>query len=179
MRKLQIGVIGSMADVKIKNALKETAKELGREIANHGANLVFGFEGDFESLSSIAAKAAEEVGGQTLAFVVGSNKTKLNEFNSIQLITGQQRGGGREFSLVLSCDALIAISGGSGTLMEISMAYQAGIPVVAIENTGGWSNKLANSFLDNRRRLKIMKARIPKEAVKKAIAAAVQSIKKQ
>ena len=35
---------------------------------------MFGFEGDFESLSSIAAQEAEKVGGKTLAFIWGSTK---------------------------------------------------------------------------------------------------------
>jgi len=169
MRKLQIGVIGSMADVKLESSLKKTAKELGREIANNDAILVFGFEGDFKSLSSIAAEAAREVGGQTLAFTWGSNKADLGELNSVEVITGQQRGGGREFSLVLSCDAIITISGGSGTLMELTMAYQANIPTVALVNSGGWSEKLVGKFIDSRNRLKILPAFSANEAVKLAI----------
>jgi len=169
MRKLQIGVIGSMADVKLEDSLKEIAKEIGREIAKSDAILIFGFEGDFDSLSSIAAKAAEEAGGQTLAFTWGSNKASLGNLKSIEVVTGQQRGGGREFSLILSCDAVIAISGGSGTLMELAMAYQANIPIIALTDSGGWSEKLANKFIDSRNRLKILSANSPNEAVKQAI----------
>ncbi len=170
MRKLQIGVIGSMADVKLKNSLKETAKELGREIANSDAILVFGFEGDFDSLSFIAAEAAEEVGGQTVAFTWGSNKSNLAKLNSMEVVTGQQRGGGREFSLILSCDAVICISGGSGTLMEITMAYQARIPIIAISTSGGWSKQLSNTFLDERKAVRIEEAKTSKEAITKLMA---------
>lgn len=165
MRKIQIGVIGSMADIRLKDSLKEIARELGREIARNNAVLAFGFEGDFESLSLLAAEAAEEDGGQTLAFTWGSNKSTLDKLNSVTIITGQQRGGGREFSLILSCDAIISISGGSGTLMEMAMAYQAGIPIVVLKNTGGWSQKLADTFLDDRKRMKILSAENANEAV--------------
>lgn len=177
MRKLQIGVIGSMADVKLENSLIEIAKEVGKEIANKGAVLVFGFEGDFDSLSSIAAEAAEEAGGQTIAFTWGSAKANLGKLKSTEIVTGQQRGGGREFSLVLSCDCLICISGGSGTLMEMSMAYQVNIPIIAIKNSGGWSEKLINKFIDNRKRLKVISAASAQEAVILAIKETRSSIK--
>lgn len=169
MRKIQVGVIGSMADVKLENSLIEIVKEVGTEIANKGAVLVFGFEGDFDSLSSIAAKRAEEAGGQTLAFAWRSSKSDLGGLNSTEIVTGQQRGGGREFSLVLSCDCLICINGGSGTLMEMAMAYQAGIPIVALKNSGGWSQKLANKFLDERRKQRIVGVKTAKEAVAMAL----------
>ena len=177
MRKLQIGVIGSMADIKLENSLIEIAKEVGREIANKEAVLVFGFEGDFDSLSSIAAEAAEEAGGQTVAFTWGSNKANLGKLKSAEIVTGQQRGGGREFSLVLSCDCLICLSGGYGTLMEMSMAYQANIPMIAIKNSGGWSEKLVNRFIDNRKRLKVISATSAQEAVILAIKEARRIVK--
>lgn len=49
------------------------------------------------------------------------------------------------------------------------MAYQAGIPVIVIKGSGGWSDKLKNSFLDQRQRLPIFEAISPKEAVEKAV----------
>jgi uncharacterized protein (TIGR00725 family) len=174
MRKLQIGVIGSMADVKIEKKVRQLAIEVGEEIAKNSALLVFGFEGDFESVSSIAARSAKKIGGQTIAFVWGSDKPQPKNISSIQIVTGQQRGGGREFSLILSCDALICISGGSGTLMEITMAYQAEIPIIALKGTSGWSDKLINQFLDNRRRERVIGANNPKEAVKLAINLAIK-----
>jgi len=64
---------------------------------------------------------------------------------------------------------LICINGGSGTLMEIAMAYQAGIPIVVIDKTGGWSERLKDTFLDDRRRIKIEVAKTPQEAVELAI----------
>lgn len=169
MRMVQIGVMGSMGDIKLKESLKKMAKSLGREIARRKALLLFGFEGDFESLPSIAAQSAEKEGGRAISFLQGSQKQNLNELKSIQIITGQARGGGREFSFVLSCDVLICIGGGSGTLIEIAMAYQAGIPIVALEKSGGWSSKLANKFLDERKREKIVGAKTAEEAVDLAL----------
>lgn len=172
MRKIQIGIIGSMADIKLEESLKKTARVLGKEIAKSGAVLAFGFEGDYESLSLIAAQEADKRTGQTLAFCWGDEKPNLSDLNSIVISTGQLRGGGREFSFILSCDAIISMCGGSGTLMEIAMAYQANIPLIVIKKTGGWSDKLKGSFLDNRKRMKVIAVRAPKEAVKIALSMA-------
>lgn len=169
MKKIKIGVIGSMLDVKINLSLKQIAEEVGRKIAESNAVLLFGFEGDFDSLSEIAAKSTERAGGKTIAFVWGNKKQNLKGLNSKQVITGQNRGGGREFPFILSCDAIICISGGSGTLMEIAMAYQANIPIIALQKTGGWSGKLANIFLDERKRMKIVGVNTAKEAVATAL----------
>ncbi|MEK7532335.1 MAG: TIGR00725 family protein, partial [Patescibacteria group bacterium] len=81
-------------------------------------------------------------------------------------------GGGREFVLVNSCDAIIIISGGSGTLTETAIAYQMNIPIVALTGSGGWADKLANSYLDTRKRLLIVETKTPAEAAEKALALA-------
>lgn len=169
MRNIQIGVIGSMGDIKLKRSLKDLARELGQEIAQNKATLLLSFESDFESLSLIAAQEAQKTGGKTIAFIWGDKKQDLPQLQSLQVVTGQNRGGGREFSFILSCDVVIAISGGSGTLMEIAMAYQANIPVVVIKNSGGWSQELAGRFLDDRKRQKIISAENAHEAIKQAL----------
>lgn len=169
MKSIQIGVIGSMADMGLKDSLKKLASEIGQEIARKKSTLIFGFEGDFSSISLIAAKSVEKAGGKTIAFIWGNEKQDLQGLNSSQIVTGQNRGGGREFILVLSCDAIIALGGGSGTLTEIAIAYQANIPVVVLEQTGGWSEKLGNTFLDERKKMKVNTALSAEEAVSKAI----------
>ena len=74
---------------------------------------------------------------------------------------GFERGGGREFSLTLSCDEIIAISGGSGTLTEMTLTYLSGF--------GGWADKLADTYWEDRRLILFPKATIPEEAVELAI----------
>lgn len=169
MRKLKIGLIGSMLDTKFNKKLKTLAIEVGKEIARNKAVLVFGFEPDFESLPMIAAKSAENAGGETIAFLESSQKPRIFNLKSRIVLTGLKRGGGREFPFILSCNVVICIAGGSGTLMEIAMAYQAGIPVIVLQNSGGWSAKLANQFLDERKREKIIGANSSKRAVAKAL----------
>lgn len=177
MKKLQIGIIGSMADKKLSAQNIELSKKIGRLLARNNAVLMFGFEGDFNSLSQIAAKEASSQQGTTVAFLWGKDqKFDLKIPNCTRISTGQIRGGGRELALVLSCDAIIALSGGSGTLTEICFAYQADIPIIALKNTGGWSNKLADQFLDERKRGKILGVKTAEEAVRLAIQQARRSI---
>ena len=83
--------------------------------------------------------------------------------------SGLERGGGRELTLVLACDAIIAISGGSGTLTELAIAYQADIPMIALKGYGGWADKMADEYFDGRKRRLVIGADSPEDAVKKAL----------
>lgn len=171
MRKLQIGVMGSAADLKYSREISNLAEQVGAEIANNNCVTIFGAEKDCDSLSTAAARGAKENGGTTVGITYGQGKKIWgnNSYADVVIVTGLERGGGREFILVNSCDVIIAISGGSGTLNEIAIAYQLNIPIVVLTNTGGWASQLANQYLDTRKRLKIIPASEPKEAVALAI----------
>lgn len=169
MRKLQIGVMGSCSDLNYASKIQSLAEQIGYEIAKSGSVLIFGAEKDMDSLSSAACRGAKQAGGLTIGITYGKDKQVKETNADIVIATGLERGGGREFPLVLSCDVVIAISGGSGTLNELAIAYQANIPIVVLKNTGGWSDKLANTFLDKRQRVKALPASTAKEAIKKAI----------
>ena len=164
MKQLQVGIIGSMDD-NLNPDFKKVASDLGREMANRGISLVYGFEGDHDSFSTIAAKAAIKEGGQVVAFTWGRPNKDNKDSGSVVINTGQLRGGGREFSLILSCDGLISIGGGAGTLTEMVIAYQFGIPTVAIKGTGGWSDKIVGRDLDGRKRQKVLGASSFSEAL--------------
>ncbi len=166
MNTFQIGVIGSMADLGYDDKLKKIANDIGTEIANQNCLLVYGAEKDSDSLPTVAALASRQAGGLTVGITYDNNKQVYNKnAASVIVCTGLVRGGGRELVQALSCDGIIAISGGSGTLNEICVAYQANIPVVVMSNSGGWSDKLKNSFLDNRKRYQFKSARNPKQAL--------------
>lgn len=170
MRKYQIGIMGSAADLKYSKQLEAAASKLGELIAENDAVLVFGAEKDTDSLSTAAARGAKSKGGLTVGVTYGKGKDIFQPPSADIIVpTGLERGGGREMVLVLSCDVVIAISGGSGTLTELAIAYQAGIPTVVLSGFGGWSDKLAGKFLDERKRLKFVKAMTPEDAVKKAL----------
>ena len=166
MRRLQIGVIGSCSDLNYSQAAKYCAWELGTLIAESGNSLVYGAEKDINSLPTEAAKAARRAGGETIAITYEKGmKLYDQEAGSTVVATGLVRGGGRELSLMLSCDVVIALSGGSGTLNEICVAYQANIPVITLTGFGGWSDKLAGTYLDDRKRYKFVGATSPQSAL--------------
>lgn len=168
-KKLQIGIMGSAADLQYSKKIESLAFELGKEIAKQNAILVFGAEKDSDSLSTVACRGAKQEGGTTLGITYGKGMEVFNKDADIIVATGLERGGGREMALVYSCDAIICVSGGSGTLTEIAIAYQANVPIIAMAGTGGWSNKLAGTFLDQRKRVKVLAAKNPKQAVTMAV----------
>lgn len=165
MRKLQIGVMGSAADLNYEKELEKIAEEVGELIAENNCILFFGAEKDYDSLSTAACRGAKRRKGMTVGVTYNKDKKIYQKDADVIISTGLDRGGGREFVLTLSCDAIICISGGSGTLNEIVVAYQGNIPIIVIEGTGGWVDKLANQYIDGRNRQKIYGVKTPEEAV--------------
>jgi len=175
LRKLQIGVMGSTADLEYLKNFEKLAEEIGYWVARKGVTLIFGAEKDYDSLSTAACRGAKKAGGLTIGITYGKGLDIFEKKNvDVVIASGLERGGGRELPLVLSCDAIIALNGGSGTLTEIAIAYQANIPIVVLKNSGGWSEKLAGQYLDGRKRMKIEVA----ENSKKAVALAIRLAKK-
>lgn len=170
MRKLVIGVMGSMADLNYTKEFELAAEKIGEEIAKNNSILFFGAEKDADSLSTAACRGAKKHGGMTVGITYEKGKNVWQkDIADLIIPTGLVRGGGREMVLALSCDAIIAISGGSGTLNELVMAYQADIPMVALTGFGGWADKLADEYFDPRQRRKVMGASTPEEAVSIAV----------
>lgn len=170
-RKYQIGVMGSAADTKYTKKVEKIAEEVGRLIAISRNITVYGAEKDYDSLSTAAARGAKKASGLTIGFTYGKGKDIWDKQGCTDFIvcTGLERGGGREFVLVNSCDGIIVISGGSGTMNEMLIAYQLNIPIVVIKGTGGWADKMAGKYFDSRKRMKAIPASTPKEAVRKIL----------
>lgn len=169
MKRLQIGVMGSAQDLEYTQDLERLAEEVGEQIAQAGAIMVFGAEKDLDSLSTAASRGAKRFGGLTMGITYGKGKGIYQKDADIIIVTGAERGGPREAILAYTCDALIAISGGSGTLNELVAAYQADIPMVALRNSGGWAGKMADQFFDARERRKVIGADTPQQAVQIAV----------
>lgn len=170
MQKIQIGIMGSAADLNYTKEAERFAKNLGKLIAESGNILVYGAEKEYSSLSTNAAIEANKFDGITVGITGSKSKKVWGDFKPTVLIPcGLEIGGGREFSLVLSCDVIIAIGGGSGTLTEMAIAYQAGIPIIVIDKFDGWAKKLSNRYIDDRKRLKCIAVSSAKDAINIAI----------
>lgn len=158
--------MGSMADLNYSKETEKIAEDLGYIVAQNNATLIFGAEKDSDSLSTAACRGAKKGGGITVGITYNKGLNIFETENAdIVIASGLERGGGRETTLALSCDGIITIGGGSGTLTEIAIAYQANIPIVAMKNTGGWSDRLLDTYLDDRKRVKVVGVNTPEEAV--------------
>ena len=131
MKKV-ISVCGS--DVGDNNPLDHAlhiAEDVGGLIAKKGAVLVCGGHG---GIMEAACKGAKEENGITLG-IMPYSKDEANEFVDIAIPTNL--GNIRNFLVVNSGDAVIAIGGRWGTLNEISFAMISGKKVILIRGTGG------------------------------------------
>jgi hypothetical protein len=123
-----IAVIGA-GQCTIREA--RLAEEVGRELARRGAALICGGLG---GVMEAACRGASEAGGLTIGILPGENRQQANPY--IQLAIASGVGRARNMAVVKSARAVIAVSGGYGTLSEIAFALQSGIPVIGL-NT--WS----------------------------------------
>ncbi len=168
VRRMQIGVMGSAADLGYAQEVAQLAEDVGRQIAVRGYTVVYGAEKDCDSLSTAAGRGAKSAGGLTVGVTYGKGLKVFDDADVI-ITCGAERGGPREAVLVLSCDVIICVSGGSGTLNEMVVAYQGNIPIVALVGTGGMADTYAGKFIDARKRLMVRSASTAEEAVLLAV----------
>jgi len=90
-----------------------------------------------------------------------------NPYCDIIVPTGM--GFSRSYVTAYSADSAIVVGGGAGTYVEALVAYQKGKPIVALTGTGGTADKIADSYLDDRKTVKVMAAPTPKDAVDQAL----------
>ncbi len=169
-KKIQIGIIGSAGNDDYENGtgadkkMMLEAEKLGKLLAENNAVVVTGGK---SGIMEAAARGAKKAFGTTIGVISGGERFTSNNFTDIEILSGMTVEGFDEFLLVNMCDGFIIVGGGAGTLGEISIAYRNSKPLVALANTGGWAEKLAGTYLDSRKRVKIRKADNTNEAIKK------------
>ncbi|MGD1836189.1 MAG: TIGR00725 family protein [Nitrososphaeraceae archaeon] len=161
MRKFQIAVIGYNENRCTKNA-RNVAFQVGQEIANSGSVLICGGLG---GVMEAACKGAKENNGFTLGIIPQDDFSYANEYCDIVICSGI--GLARNFIVASSADGIIVIGGGVGTLNEVSVGYMRKKRIVVLKGSGGIADEYAGKYLDERKRIRILSARTPKEAVKK------------
>ena len=155
-RPLFIAVVGSATCDEPVAAL---ARAVGQEIGRRGAVLVCGGRG---GVMEAACQGAKAQGGITVGILPGSDRREANRYVDIPIVTGL--GDARNAVVVRSADAVVAVSGGYGTLSEIGLALKMGRPVVGL---GTW--ELSQQ---GRPAAAIVRADTPLQAVEEAIALA-------
>lgn len=162
-RQIQVLVIGSDGD-HCAETTYDAAREVGAQIASKGAITVTGGLG---GVMEAACRGAKEKGGMVVGIIPHEDMSYANAFCDIIIPTGI--GFARNFITAYSADTCIVVGGGAGTYIEACVAYQKGKPIVALTGSGGTADKIADTFLDDRKTVKVMAASTPREAVEKAL----------
>ena len=174
MRRPVITVIGKSArnpsDPVPPEALR-AGEEVGRLLAGRGAVVVTGgLSGVMEAVS----RGAKSAGGLVIGILPGFDKRDANEYVDVAITTGM--GWMRNTLVVRAADAVIMISGGIGTLNELTIAYEDK-PTVILEGTGGWADRIREvayegKHLDEAGVNELRYAKTPAEAVDLALSLA-------
>jgi uncharacterized protein (TIGR00725 family) len=157
--KAVISVIGAS---EIDKKIEDITIEIGRLIAkNNYAVACGGLSGVMEAI----CKGAKEEGGFTIGIIPHTEKNYANKY--VDLVIPCPFSQARNIVVVLAGDLCLAISGKAGTLSEICFAWIYDKPLVALSSVQGWSSKMANQKLDNRRNDMIYGVNTPLEAINK------------
>lgn len=122
-----IGVIGAG---QCDEDVATRAYAVGKRIAEAGHALVCGGLG---GVMAAACHGAVEAGGLTIGVLPGDSANAANSHVKLPIVTGM--GVARNVIIVRSAAAIIAVSGGPGTLSEMAYALQFDVPVVSL---GSW-----------------------------------------
>ncbi|HKW77604.1 MAG TPA: TIGR00725 family protein [Candidatus Limnocylindria bacterium] len=170
-RPLLITVIGKAArdpNDPVPPQAIAAAEEVGRLLAEWGAVVV---SGGLSGVMEAVSRGAKSVNGLVIGILPGFDKRDANPYVDIALTTGM--GWMRNTLTVRAADAVIMISGGIGTLNELTVAYEDK-PTVILEGTGGWSDRIREiaydgKHLDEGKRATLHFAKTPSEAVDMAL----------
>ncbi|TFG08239.1 MAG: TIGR00725 family protein [Promethearchaeota archaeon] len=156
------GIISVIGGSEIDKKTENIAIEIGRLLAlNHYAVSCGGLSGVMEAV----CKGAKQENGLTIGIIPHKTKSVANEF--VDIVIPVPFSQARNVVVVLSGDACIAIGGKAGTLSEMCFAWIYQKPIVAISNIEGWSSKLKDQKIDDRRLDMIYGADTPKQAIDK------------
>jgi uncharacterized protein (TIGR00725 family) len=128
-------VIAVVGGSYVEDGVYRQAAEVGRLLAEAGAVVI---NGGYSGVMEAASRGASEHGGTVIGILQGTNSREGNPHLTHAIATGM--GKGRNTVIAMSCDAMIAVDGGYGTLSEMAQALNHGRPVVAL---GSWELDLA------------------------------------
>ncbi len=135
MKFRQVSVIGSHDDCRFL----DEAFTIGKHIAQRKWVLVCGGRG---GIMEAASKGASEEGGIVIGILPGSDFSDANPYLTAAVASGI--GFARNSMNVLSGDVIVAIGGKTGTMTELSYAFQYGKPIIICSFAGGWSLAFAD-----------------------------------
>ncbi len=171
--KYEIVVSGAARVGHCCDGIEEISKEIGREVARQGCNLVTGAT---TGVPYFAALGCKEEKGFNIGFSPAISKTAhvktyklpLDPFD-IMIYTGADYVG-RNVLMTKSADGVIIVCGRMGTFHEFATAFEIKKPIGVLEGTGGTADKIKGLVTGPFRvARKIIYERNPKVLVKKLI----------
>ena len=121
-----VAVIGSR---DCDATLYQMAQEVGRRVAEGGAILVCGGRG---GIMEAACRGVAEAKGVSVGILPGNDIADANDYVTVPIASGI--GLARNYLIVRSATAAIAIGGQYGTLSEIAYCLQLGVPVFSLRS---------------------------------------------
>lgn len=148
MRRNTVAIIGSAGT--IPRGLRRTVETLACALSDAGFDLV---TGGMDGVMRAVARGHGRSSGNTNLIHLEPGWGRAWERNPHPAsIVRTDLGSMRNNLVIRSADLVVAVSGGAGTLSELAIAWQEGKPIAAMRGSGGWSEKLAGTALDSRRR---------------------------
>lgn len=156
-----VAVVGS---VNPTNEGYKLAMELGKVLVDNGFLIATGgLKGIMEGVSRGARRSKNWSGREIIGITPGWDSEKSNPWVDVEISSGLGRF--RNTLLINTCNAVIGIEGGSGTLSELALAWQEGKPICCLDTGMGWSSTLASEKLDHRREHPILKSESVEEVI--------------
>lgn len=123
------------------------AFELGKALVDNGYRVQSGgYKGVMEAVMAGAHASKHYQEGDTIAILPSFDTETANEYADIVIPTGLDA---MRNALIANAYAVVGVGGGAGTLCEYAFAWSFNRLIIAFENSGGWSEKLANTRLDS------------------------------
>lgn len=145
-RRKIVSVIGNRS-IEKDGLRYKIAFELGKALVDNGYRVqTGGLRGVMEAVMAGAHASEHYREGDTIALVPSFDTETANGYADIVIPTGLDV---MRNAMVANAYAVVGIGGGAGTLCEYSFAWTFDRLLIAFENTGGWSEKLANIRMDD------------------------------
>ena len=165
-RRAVLAVIGNGTPIDADT--EQLCLELGRRAVDAGFRIACGGLGGVMAAVARGARGSEHRReGDVVGILPGYDGNAANPDVDVVVPTGL--GWARNVLVAAMADVVVAVGGGSGTLCELSYAWQLGKPIIGLSAVEGWSRKLAGTRLDERRTDQIWPAPSPELAVAKAL----------
>lgn len=161
LRKLLIAIGGS-SDPNPSPTAVEKARRFSEALSRYKDEVVLMSGGD-GGLMKIACKEFVERGGLTLGIIpledesIDEKHFRYSPYNVIAIRSGSTYQM-RSIPLARSCDAMVILGGGAGTILEAFLAYIYAKPLIILTGTGYPSDRLRefceDGYLDHRKIVK-------------------------